>query len=295
MTVRTDLRAALNSGKQIVAPGAYDPISARLVQSLGFDTIYTGGYMTGAHLAVTEPLMTMTEQLAVAEKVVRAVPLPVICDADAGYGEPVHAMHTVRSFEAAGVAGIHIEDQFFPKRASYHAGLEHVIPSEEVLQKISYALQARRDPDFLIIGRTDAFTAVEGDMDEAIRRGNPLKDLGVDMVMPRGVRQPEDHDTYRKGVPDVPLLVIAGADDISVQEYQNLGYQCVIYATSPIMAAVDGYRRIYTSLRDTGHLGINAPQVQQMRSEVEALISLPEYQQVEAETTEREFQDRAQY
>ena len=293
MTVRTDLRAKLNSGQPIVAPGAYDPISARLVESLGFETIYTGGYMSGAHLAVTEPLMTMTEQIAVAEKVARSVPLPVICDADAGYGEPVHAMHTVRSFEASGIAAIHIEDQFFPKRASYHAGLEHVIPMDEFLEKIRYALQARTDPDFLIIGRTDAFTAVEGDMDEAIRRGNGLRDLGVDVVMPRGVRSREDLDTFRRGVADVPLVVIAGADDISTQEYMDLGYQMMIYATSPIIAAVDGFRKIYSSLRDTGHIGINAQQVAEMRAEVEALISLPEYQEVEAQTTEREFQDRA--
>ena len=293
MTVRTDLRAKLNSGQPIVAPGAYDPISARLVESLGFETIYTGGYMSGAHLAVTEPLMTMTEQIAVAEKVARSVPLPVICDADAGYGEPVHAMHTVRSFEASGIAAIHIEDQFFPKRASYHAGLEHVIPMDEFLEKVRYALQARTDPDFLIIGRTDAFTAVEGDMDEAIRRGNGLRDLGVDVVMPRGVRSREDLDTFRKGVPDVPLVVIAGADDITTQEYTDLGYQMMIYATSPIIAAVDGFRRVYSSLRDTGHIGINAQQVAEMRAEVEALISLPEYQEVEAQTTERDFQDRA--
>ncbi len=295
MSVRSDLKAKLDSGQPIVAPGAYDPISARLVQSLGFDTIYTGGYMSGAHLAVTEPLMTMTEQIAVAEKVARSVPLPVICDADAGYGEPVHAMHTVRSFEAAGIAAIHIEDQFFPKRASYHAGLEHVIPVDEFLEKIRYALQARRDPDFIIIGRTDAFTAVEGDMDEAIRRGNALRDLGVDVVMPRGVRSREDLDTFRKGVPDVPLVVIAGSDDITVQEYTDLGYQMMIYAAPPIIAAVDGYRRIYTSLRDTGHIGINAQQVSEMRDAVEALISLPEYQHVEAETTEREFQDRPRH
>ena len=223
MSVRSDLRARVNSGEQIVAPGAYDPISARLVQSLGFSSVYCGGYISGAHLAVTEPLMTMTEQLSVAERVVRAVPLPVICDADAGYGEPVHAMHTVRSFEKAGVAGIHIEDQFFPKRASYHAGLEHVIPMDEFLQKISYALRARTDPDFLIVGRTDAFTAVEGDMDEAIRRGNALKDLGVDLVMPRGVRSREDLATFRRGVPDIPLMVIAGADDITVDEYRDSG------------------------------------------------------------------------
>lgn len=290
MSLRRELKAKINSGEQIVAPGAYDPLSARLVQSLGFGAVYCGGYISGAHLAVTEPLMTMTEQLSVAEKVARAVPLPVICDADAGYGEPVHAMHTVRSFEAAGIAGIHIEDQFFPKRASYHAGLEHVIPMDDFLQKIGYALRARTDPDFLIIGRTDAFTAVEGDLDEAIRRGNALRDLGVDLVMPRGVRNREDLATFRRGVPDIPLMIIAGADDITVNEYRDLGCQFLIYATSSIIAAADGIRQIYTALRDTGHIGIPAPQVAQMRAEVEALISLPEYQQVEAETTEREHQ-----
>ena len=109
------------------------------------------------------------------------------------------------------------------------------------------------------------------------------------------MRQKEDLDTFRQGVPNVPLLVIAGADDITVQEYAGLGYQVVIYATTPIIAAVNGLRQVYQSLRDTGHIGINAPQVASMRSEVEGLISLPEYQQVEAQTTEREFQDRARH
>jgi 2-methylisocitrate lyase-like PEP mutase family enzyme len=262
------------------------------VQSLGFDTIYTGGYMSGAHLAVTEPLMTLTEQAEVGARVARSVDLPVICDADAGYGEPVHAMHTVRTFEKAGVAGIHIEDQVFPKRASYHAGLEHVISLDEFLDKMKYALQARTDPDFLIIGRTDAFTAVEGDMDEAIRRGNALRGLGVYVVMPRGVRQKHDLETFRKGVPDIPLLVIAGTDDITVKEYEDLGYQVIIYATTPIVAAVNGLKQVYQSLKGTGHIGITAQQVAAMRTEVEGLISLPEYQRVEAETTEREYQGR---
>ena len=162
MTLRSNLKHRLAAGETIVAPGAYDPMSARLVQSLGFDTVYVGGYMSGAHLAVTEPLMTLTEQVEVAERVAKSVPLPVICDAGAGYGDPVHTMHTVRTFERAGICGIHIEDQVFPKRASYHAGLEHVIPMDEFLEKMRYALEARSDPNFLIIGRTDSFTAVEG-------------------------------------------------------------------------------------------------------------------------------------
>ena len=158
MTLRSDLKSRLVAGETIVAPGAYDPMSARVVQSLGFDTVYVGGYMSGAHLAVTEPLMTLTEQVEVAERVAKSVPLPVVCDAGAGYGDPVHTMHTVRTFERAGICGIHIEDQVFPKRASYHAGLEHVIPIDEFLEKMQYALEARSDPDFLIIGRTDSFT-----------------------------------------------------------------------------------------------------------------------------------------
>ena len=250
-SVRSELRASLSKGDTIVAPGAYDPISARVVQSLGFSAVYTGGYMSGAHLAVTEPLMTMTEQVEVARKVAGAVDLPVICDAGAGYGDPVHTMHAVKTYEEAGLAGMHIEDQVYPKRASYHMGLEHITPLDEFLEKMRYALQARRDEDFLIIGRTDAFSAVEGSMDEAIRRGLALRDIGVDAVMPRGVREKADLDHFRKGVPDVPLLVIAGADDISVQEYESLGYQIIIYATTPMVAAVTALLDVYRKLKDT--------------------------------------------
>jgi methylisocitrate lyase len=292
-SVRSELRASLSKGDTIVAPGAYDPISARVVQSLGFSAVYTGGYMSGAHLAVTEPLMTMTEQVEVARKVAGAVDLPVICDAGAGYGDPVHTMHAVKTYEEAGLAGMHIEDQVYPKRASYHMGLEHITPLDEFLEKMRYALQARRDADFLVIGRTDAFSAVEGSMDEAIRRGLALRDLGVDAVMPRGVREKADLDHFRKNVPDVPLLVIAGADDISVQEYASLGYQIIIYATTPMIAAATALLDVYGKLRDTGLTGISAEEVAVRRRRVEELISLPEYYQVEAATTEREYQDRA--
>jgi methylisocitrate lyase len=292
-SVRSELRASLSKGETIVAPGAYDPISARVVQSLGFSAVYTGGYMSGAHLAVTEPLMTMTEQVEVARKVAGAVDLPVICDAGAGYGDPVHTMHAVKTYEEAGLAGMHIEDQVYPKRASYHMGLEHITPLDEFLEKMRYALQARRDADFLVIGRTDAFSAVEGSMDEAIRRGLALRDLGVDAVMPRGVREKADLDHFRKSVPDVPLLVIAGADDISVQEYASLGYQIIIYATTPMIAAATALLDVYGKLKDTGLTGISAEEVAVRRRRVEELISLPEYYQVEAATTEREYQDRA--
>ena len=291
-SVRAELRARLKGGETVVAPGAYDPITARIVQTLGFPAVYTGGYISGAHLAVTEPLMTMTEQLEVARKVANSVELPVICDAGAGYGDPVHTMRTVRAYEDAGLGGLHIEDQVYPKRASYHMGLEHITPLDEFLQKMRYALQARRDKDFLIIGRTDAFSAVEGSMEEAVRRGRAMRDLGVDAVMPRGVVQKEDLAHFRKEVPDATLLVIAGSADISVKEYEELGYQIIIYATTSILTTAIALMLVYQNLKDHGVTGISAQNVMERRAKVEELISLPEYYQVEAETTEKEYQDQ---
>jgi 2-methylisocitrate lyase-like PEP mutase family enzyme len=287
-SVRSSLRERLQRGETIVAPGAYDPLSARVVQALGFSAVYTGGYMTGAHTSITEPLLTLTEQVEVAQKVAHAVNLPVIADAGAGYGDPLHVMRCVREFEAAGIAGIHIEDQVYPKRASYHKGLEHIVPMPEFVERMSYALKARRDSDFLIIGRTDAFSAVEGSREELIRRGSALKELGVDAVMPRGVRAREDLAFFRQEVPGVPLLVIAGADDISVQEYADLGYQIIIYATTPAVVAAIALMETYQHLKDTGLLNINAQRVAELRQRVEELISLPEYYAVEAATTEKD-------
>jgi 2-methylisocitrate lyase-like PEP mutase family enzyme len=281
------LREILQRGETIVAPGAYDPISARVVQSLGFPAVYTGGYISGAHTTITEPLLTLTEQVEIAYKVVRAVNLPVLADAGAGYGDPLQVMRCVREFEAAGIAGIHIEDQVYPKRASYHKGLEHIVPLDEFGERLTYALRARQDADFLIIGRTDAFSAVEGSRDELVRRGLFLRDLGVDAILPRGVRQPADLAFFRQAVPQVPLMVIAGADDIAVQEYAALGYQIIIYATTPIVVAVNALLDAYRHLKTTGRLNLTAQQVAEIRTQVEALIGLPEYYQLEAETTER--------
>ncbi len=162
------------------------------------------------------------------------------------------------------------------------------MPLQEFVERMTYALKARRDPDFLIIGRTDAFSAVEGSRDELVRRGLTLTGLGVDAVMPRGVRAREDLAFFRKAVPDVPLLVIAGTDDISVQEYADLGYQIIIYATTPAIVAVQALLETYQHLKDTGLLNITAPRVAELRRRVEELISLPEYYAVEAATTEKE-------
>ena len=287
-SARSVLRSRLSRGETIVAPGAYDPLGARVIRSLGFPAVYTGGYASGAHLAITEPLMTMTEQIEVGRRVASSVELPVIVDGNAGFGDALHTMRAVRAYEEAGLAAMHIEDQVYPKRASYHMGLEHTIPLEEFLEKMRYALQARRDDEFVIIGRTDAFSdATAGSMEEAVRRGLALKELGVDVVMSRGVRAKADLAQFRKGVPDIPLLVIAGRDEITVKEYEELGYQIIIYATTPVLAVAGALLDVYKNLRDTGLTGISAEDVATKGAMVEELIDLPEFYRIEAETTER--------
>ena len=151
------MRQTLELGGMVVAPGAYDIPTARLMQQLGFEALYVGGSQTGTVLGTTEPLTTVTQMADVGRTVARACreEMPVILDAGAGFGDPVHVMYTVEVLEAAGVTAIHIEDQFFPKRVSYHRGLEHVVPIDVYQQRLEHAVKARKSRDFLIIGRTD--------------------------------------------------------------------------------------------------------------------------------------------
>ena len=160
-----------------VAPSCNDGIQARLVEWLGFPLIHISG--SGQHRSLgfaDAGLLTLTEMINKAREIVDAVNIPVVSDAETGYGNAVNVARAVKEFDRSGVAGIHIEDQVYPKRASYHKGLEHIVPMQEFVERMTYALQARRDPDFLIIGRTDAFSAVEGSREELVRRGLILKE-----------------------------------------------------------------------------------------------------------------------
>jgi 2-methylisocitrate lyase-like PEP mutase family enzyme len=292
---RRHLRGMLDRGELVVAPGAYDPLTARIVESLGFSAIEVGGMVTGAHLATTEPLVTLTEQVEVAKKVADAVRIPVMTDAGAGFGEPVHVARTVELFEAAGLAGIHIEDQIYPKRVSYFRELEHMIPLDEFIVKIKYALAARRDKNFLIIGRTDAFTAQGGSKEETVRRAQALKDVGVDVLMLRGVSTKEELSFFRKAVPDIPMVVIAGAKwvDLSIEEYRDLGFQIVVFATSPVMSAVGAVYRNYEVLKNTGRLGTpgGGEAYFAERRIVEKVLDIGRYMDIEAATTEKGTED----
>ena len=287
MSVQSNLRRMLDAGETVVAPGVHDPLLGRLVQRMGFKACYVGGWMTGAHLTTTEPLTTLTEQVDVAHKVARVVDIPVICDADAGFGDPIHAMRTVREFEDAGITAIHIEDQVYPKRVSYHRGLEHVIPQEEFITKIRYALEARRDPDFLIIGRTDAGEAVNGSWEEAVSRVKALEDAGVDMVMPM-TRTEEEMLKFRDlyPTPRLPMLTTAYFNGPTVEHMRALGFQVIIYPLATIVASAEAVLSLYKGLQDTGVLDFDERRALDVRAEIKAAIDLPHYYEVEDATTE---------
>src|SRR5918998_1391230 len=177
----TRLRALVKARKFLELPSAYDPITARLAESVGFKTVYSGGFVTGGSTCISEPMLTMTEQIRVAADMANAVTIPVIMDAGAGWGEPLHTMRTVREFIRAGIAGVHIEDQLFPKRAHYHKYVVHGIPVEQFVEKIRFACQQRDEAhaDFVIIARTDTCRALG--LEEASMRINRAAEAGADL------------------------------------------------------------------------------------------------------------------
>jgi methylisocitrate lyase len=232
--------------------------------------------------------MTLTEQVMNASWCTRVLQIPLIVDADAGFGDPLHTYRTVQEFERAGVTAIHIEDQVYPKRAHYHKGIEHVVPLEEFLTKLKYALDARTDKDFIILARTDALEAVGGSLKEAIRRGNACRDIGVDALMPH-LRTPEEMKTFRKEVRDIPLMATQYAShNLSIKEINNLGFQIIIYPLTPILAAIHGVREIYAGLKETGKIAFAAGVEKETTSLIQDLIGLPGYYSIEEKTTEKQ-------
>jgi methylisocitrate lyase len=280
----------LNEPGLIVAPACFDPFTAKMAAQRGFKCIALGGYALGAHLATSEPLLTMTEVVDTARRIAAAVDVPLKVDAGTGYGDPLHVMRTVREFEAAGVAAIHIEDQVFPKRAHYHRDYrEHVIPAEEMAQKIEYACRARRDPDFVIIARTDSMRT-DG-YAEGVRRANLFAEAGADAVM----LFPNDAEEARRAPNDckVPLNYVTSWGNrvnrpvFTTGELEAMGYRIVTDAISLSIATYLAADRALSSLARSGSTGFDPAEAVAARKGIEDTICLDEYYRVEEETVER--------
>jgi len=229
MTQAARFRELLRRDGMVVAPGAYDCITARLIERAGFDAVYMTGAGTAATLGYPDfGLVTMSEMVANAGRIAAAVALPVIADADTGYGNELNVVRTVREYETAGVAGIHIEDQGFPKKCG-HLEDKEIVPRGDWLAKIRAAANARRSPDFLVIARTDS-RAVAG-FDEAIARANAALAAGADMAFVEAPQTLEEVAAVPRLVKGPCLLnVVRGGKtpDLDLGEAQRLGYKLAI-------------------------------------------------------------------
>jgi carboxyvinyl-carboxyphosphonate phosphorylmutase len=253
MKLTTRVRQRLAQPGLIVAPGAYDGLSAKLIEQAGFDVVYaTGGGISRSCGYPDIGLLTMTEVLRSLRWIVEATSLPVIGDCDTGYGNALNVVRAVREFERTGVAALHLEDQITPKRCGHYEGKE-VVSCEEMCKKLEAALEARTDPDLVIIARTDA-RAAHG-LDEAIRRGRAYAKVGADMIF---VEAPRDRDELQRiaDAIDRPLVanMVKGGKTplLSAAELEALGYKLAIFASDVQRAAIYGMREVLKVLQRDG-------------------------------------------
>jgi 2-methylisocitrate lyase-like PEP mutase family enzyme len=223
------LREALTSGPMVVAPGAYDCITARLIEQAGFPCVYmTGAGTAAAHGLPDYGLLTMSEMVANARRITSAISVPLVSDSDTGFGNELNAYRTVQEFERAGVAAIHIEDQVFPKKCGHLDGKE-LVPVEDWLAKLRAAVAARRSRDFLVIARTDS-RAVAG-FDEAVRRSQLALEAGADVVFLEAPQTLEEVAAVPKLVkgPCLINMVLAGKTPLpTLSEAEKMGYRIAI-------------------------------------------------------------------
>lgn len=252
-TKRARFRELLREGGIIVAPGAYDALSAMLVQQAGYQV----AYMSGAAVAVSHGvpdvgLLTMVEMVARSGQMAKSINIPLIADADDGYGNPINVYRTVQEFERAGVAGIHLEDQVSPKKCGSLPGTQ-VVPVEEMVCKLQAAQDARRDKNFTIIARTDAVWSHS--LNEAIRRGIAYRDAGADMLMFHGLKT-EEEIAYVVSEVEAPVVTLNSESGtmpmVPVQRLEEMGVTMVLFPTATLRRATYAMRHTLEEISKMG-------------------------------------------
>jgi methylisocitrate lyase len=284
----TVLHEMIKSPGIIAAPGIYDPITARTAEKIGFRALDLPGSALGYATCMMEPNLNLEDMAAATRAITSVVNIPMVIDVGAGFGEPAHVVHTVRVLEHAGAAGIHLEDQIYPKRFHYHLGTEHTIDLEAWLDKIRYALQARRDPDFIIVARTDAFKTVS--FAEGIRRSNLAFDAGAHMIMPSHVENVEQVRQLPKEI-NGPMNWTHGFG-LSLKELEDMGgskgsYKLINYVGGPIQWSYKAVRDGLMNLKQTGSIGMDPAVWAPISKEIQDLSGLPQDIDIEKATTEK--------
>jgi methylisocitrate lyase len=254
------LRPLLQRPLPITAPLVLNPLMARMVETAGFSAGYLGGGATGYQKVALEANLNLTEMCHAAVDIHAVSSLPLILDGACGYGDPMHMHRTIGMSEAAGFAAIEIEDQLVPKRAHHHIGIEHMIPEELMAAKVREAVAARRDPEFLIIARTNAMRA--STMDDALRRGEAYKKAGADVVLLSMAHKPEQLRAIALRLGG-PLMYLTGRNGLAglgmtLADLGTLGYKIVADPSTPLLAAFAAWQKVYETLADGFGAGTTA-------------------------------------
>lgn len=273
---RRVLRERLASGELLRFPGAFNPLSARLIERKGFEGVYISGAVLAADLGLPDiGLTTLTEVAGRGQQIARMTELPAIIDADTGFGEPMNVARTIQTLEDAGLAGAHIEDQVNPKRCGHLDG-KAVVDADTAIKRIRAAVDARRDPNFLVMARTD-IRAVEG-LDAAIDRAKALVDAGADAVFPEAMRDLGEFEAMRRAL-DVPVLAnmteFGKSELFSTEQLRSAGINIVIWPVSLLRMAMGAAERALDDLTDKGHLRDRLSEMQHRA----ALYDLIDYEQ----------------
>ncbi len=282
MTAGAALRKLMAAG-MVAAPGACDPFTAKLIARAGFDAVYLGGNALGLSLAKGQPLVTLTETVSHAAAITRTVDLPLIVDAGAGFGSPAHVHRTVREIESSGAAALHIDDQPYPKSPSYHRGRGGLAPVDEAKARLSVAVKARRDKDFLIIARTDVLR-VTGSLEQAIARGKDYAALGIDALMILDL-EPAQVAAVQAALPGLPLVWIGGVVPPvpSVTDLKAAGFALSVYPFNTIAAIAESVSSLWATVRDTGKIPQSDALLKRMRPELSEIAGLRIYWDIEDE------------
>jgi 2,3-dimethylmalate lyase len=249
------LAELLRAQEPILAPGAYDALTARLIEQAGFPAVYMTGFGTSASL-IGRPdvgLLTMSQMVDNARRIAQAVDVPVIADADTGYGNPLNVIRTVQEYELAGVSAIHLEDQVTPKKCG-HMENKQVIAATEMTEKIRAAVEARSSSDFLIIARTDA-RAVEG-LDSALRRARAYREAGADILFVEAPQIEDEVAQVARAFPNVPLLFNwaegGKTPPMPLERLKELGYRLIIFPISALLTAAKAVRGVLAEIKREG-------------------------------------------
>ncbi len=286
---RASLRKLISGKDTILAPGAYDALSARIIEQAGFPVVYMTGFGTSASLLGRPDvgLLTMTQMVDNARRIAQAVDVPVIADADTGYGNALNVIRTVQEYEMAGVSAIHIEDQVTPKKCG-HMEDKQVISSSEMVEKIHAATEARRSPDFLIIARTDA-RAMEG-LDSALRRGRMYREAGADALFIEAPQNEQEIEEVARTLADVPLLFNwaegGKTPPMPLERIAELGFRIVIFPIGALLVATKAIRELAAEIKKSGTPIRIASELMSFK-DFNDFVGLPEIRQIERRFSHR--------